>query len=57
MEKVKHVEGAHYLPHHAVLKEDSTATKLRVVFDGSGKTTISISLNESMHARGAKYLE
>jgi hypothetical protein len=55
MEKVKHVEGTHFLPHHAVLKEDSTATKLRVVFDGSAKTTNGISLNESMHV-GPKIL-
>jgi len=36
----------YYLPHHAVLKEDSTSTKLRVVFNGSAKTTSGHSLND-----------
>ncbi|XP_043064397.1 uncharacterized protein LOC122320294 [Drosophila ficusphila] len=31
----------YFLPHHCVFKEDSTTTKLRVVFDGSAKTSIS----------------
>ncbi|XP_062533994.1 uncharacterized protein LOC134203021 [Armigeres subalbatus] len=29
----------YHLPHHAVLREDSTTTKLRVVFDASCRTT------------------
>ncbi|XP_058840265.1 uncharacterized protein LOC131695765 [Topomyia yanbarensis] len=37
-----------YLPHHAVLKPDSTTTKLRVVFDGSCRTSTGISLNDGL---------
>lgn len=40
-----HIQSA-YLPHHAVVKESSTSTKLRVVFDGSRKTTTGTALNE-----------
>jgi len=36
----------YYLPPHAVLKESSTSTKLRVVFDASAKTDTNISLND-----------
>ncbi|XP_012285782.1 uncharacterized protein LOC105702648 [Orussus abietinus] len=36
----------HFLPHHAVMKESSSTTKLRVVFDGSCKTTSNHSLND-----------
>lgn len=39
----------YYMPHHSVVKEDSTTTKLRVVFDASCKTTTGTSINEMMH--------
>ena len=35
-----------YLPHHAVFKEGSTITKLRVVFDRSAKISSGLSRNE-----------
>lgn len=38
-----------FLPHHAVLKENSTTTKLRVVFNASSKTTSQLSLNDVLH--------
>ena len=34
-EIVKPPNEVYYLAHHCVFKEDSTTTKLRVVFDGS----------------------
>lgn len=43
----------YYLPHHAVLKTDSTTTKLRVVFDGSAPAFSGLSLNDIM-LRGPK---
>lgn len=38
-----------YLPHHGVLRENSTTTKLRVVFNGSLRTSTGISLNDCLH--------
>ncbi|XP_017463258.1 PREDICTED: uncharacterized protein LOC108356669, partial [Rhagoletis zephyria] len=36
----------YFMPNHCVLKNESTTTKLRVVFDGSALTTTGYSLNE-----------
>lgn len=41
-------DSGFFLPHHCVLKQDSSTTKLRVVFDGSAKTSSDISLNDIM---------
>ena len=38
----------YYMPHHPVIKESSTTTKLRVVFNASCKTTSGISLNDAL---------
>ncbi|XP_076763724.1 uncharacterized protein LOC143431095 [Xylocopa sonorina] len=37
-----------YFPHHAVMRADSITTKIRVVFDGSAKTSSGTSLNDSL---------
>ncbi|XP_030753971.1 uncharacterized protein LOC115880817 [Sitophilus oryzae] len=36
---------SYYMPHHGVLKENSSTTKLRVVFDGSAVTSSGYSIN------------
>lgn len=41
-------ENKYFLAHHCVLKEESLTTKLRVVFDGSMKTSTGTSLNDIM---------
>jgi len=43
----------YYLPHHAVMKESSITTKLRVVFDGSAPSSSGLSLNDILY-RGPK---
>jgi len=35
-----------YMPHHGVLKETSSTTRLRVVFNGSEKSSNGVSLND-----------
>ena len=53
VEKVPSVEGhgpVHYLPHLPVVRADRTTTKIRVVYDGSAKTSDSmLSLNDCLH--------
>lgn len=51
MEEVSHAvktNESFYLPHHAVIKKESSTTKTRVVFDGSCKTSSGVSLNECL---------
>lgn len=50
MEKIhsKH-QGKYYLPHQAVIRENSITTKVRVVFDASCKTSNGKSLNDILH--------
>ena len=47
----------HYIPHHVIIKPNSTTTKLRVVYDASAKTRKdNKSLNECLY-RGPVILE
>lgn len=43
-----HTDSCYYIPHHCVLKPESSTTKLRVVFDASAKTSNNISLNDTL---------
>ncbi len=38
----------YYIPHHVVVKPDSSTTKYRVVFDASAKTSTGVSLNAAL---------
>ena len=39
-----------FLPHHGVLKESSSTTKLRTVFNGLAKLRSGVSFNDLLHA-------
>ncbi|KAH9644643.1 hypothetical protein HF086_011812 [Spodoptera exigua] len=47
-DNVDESKPAFYLPHHGVIKLDSTTTKLRVVFNASSKSSSGKSLNDLM---------
>ncbi|GFX82166.1 integrase catalytic domain-containing protein [Trichonephila clavipes] len=52
------VKSPHYfLPHHGVINDNSSTTKLRVVFDGSFKNTNGNSLNDILLTAGADSLD
>lgn len=38
-----------FLPHHGIIRETSSTTKLHVVFNGSQKTNLGFSLNDVLH--------
>ncbi|XP_070517916.1 uncharacterized protein [Cardiocondyla obscurior] len=47
MALTEHQEKPHfYLPHHGVMRAESSTTKLRVVFNGSSRTSTGLSLND-----------
>lgn len=47
-EELKDTNNLYITPHHAVIKELSSTTQLRVVFDASAKTTNGMSLNDQL---------
>ena len=50
VESTAAITNCRYLPHHPVIREDKTTTKLRIVFDASAKSSDeSPSINECMH--------
>ena len=48
-EKMLPAGGVHYIPHHAVIRQDTETTKLRIVFDALSKTE-GVSLNGCLNS-------
>nr|XP_015926009.2 uncharacterized protein LOC107453632 [Parasteatoda tepidariorum] len=42
-------ESTFYLPHHAVIREDKTSSRLRIVFDGTAHAEEEYSLNDCLY--------
>ncbi|XP_008183743.1 uncharacterized protein LOC103309618 [Acyrthosiphon pisum] len=42
-------QNTYYIPHHAVIRPDSTTTKMRIVFDASANTSSGMSLNDNLY--------
>lgn len=40
----------YYLPHHAVVKQSSVTTRLRIVFDAGMKTDTGLALNDTQYS-------
>lgn len=49
MVPIEEGQAKYFIPHHAVVKEESLTTKMRTVFDASMKTTNDRSLNDILH--------
>lgn len=47
---INQASPVYYLPHLGVLRKNSPTTKLRVVFNGSSRTSSGLSLNDILHA-------
>ncbi|XP_058448745.1 uncharacterized protein LOC131428715 [Malaya genurostris] len=48
LDEANDLSSCYYLPHHPVIRESSTTTKVRVVFDASCKTNTGLSLNDAL---------
>lgn len=42
-------QTSYYIPHQAVIRPESSTTKMRIVFDASAKTSSGRSLNDNLH--------